>query len=66
MDEAKAISYVCVDSNGLASLVITDDDYPGKVAFIIINEMFKEFYGQFPDFKLETIASNYKKTKNGW
>ena len=60
MDEAKAISYVCVDSNGLASLVITDDDYPGKVAFIIINEMFKEFYSQFPDFKLETIASILK------
>jgi hypothetical protein len=36
IDEIKGICYIAIDKNGLAMEIITDDDYPEKVAFLII------------------------------
>jgi len=36
LPDAHAISYVCIDKNNLAALVIADDQYPEKVAFMVI------------------------------
>ena len=63
MEEAKAVCYICVDPNGIASLVVADDEYPGKVAFVIINEMFREFYKEYDQMFLETVTSNTKKNE---
>ncbi|KAM3135071.1 hypothetical protein pb186bvf_012895 [Paramecium bursaria] len=44
MKDAQAIAYIAVDRNNLAALVIADDQYPEKVAFMVIQNMYQEFY----------------------
>ena len=57
MEEAKSICYLSIDGNGIGSLVVTAEDYPGKVAFLIINEMFREFYKEFNQMYLDSVLS---------
>lgn len=57
LEEIKGISYVWIDKNGVASLIIADDQYPAKVAFQIINDLFKEFYGAFDFTKVQDLKS---------
>jgi synaptobrevin family protein YKT6 len=42
--EAKANCYVVVDKNNVAAVVVADEEYPEKIAFVIIGELFREFY----------------------
>lgn len=58
IEEAKGICYVWIDKNGLVSAIIADDQYPAKVAFQIINDVFKEFYAAFDFEKVAVLKSS--------
>ncbi len=57
IDEIKGICYIAIDKNGLACEIITDDEYPQKVAMVIIQEMFREFYNFMAADEMEKISS---------
>jgi synaptobrevin family protein YKT6 len=57
LEDAQSICYVCVDKNNLASVVIADDQYPEKVAFMVIMQMFQEFYKIQNAMFIDTITS---------
>lgn len=47
-----------MDKNNLAAVVIADDQYPEKVAFMVIIQMFQEFYKIQNAMFIDTITSN--------
>jgi len=47
LDDAKANCCIWVDGNNTACVIVADDEYPQKVCFTIIGEMFREFYKNY-------------------
>ncbi|CAD8116881.1 unnamed protein product [Paramecium sonneborni] len=56
--DAHVVSYICIDKNNLAALVIADDQYPEKVAFMVIQNMYQEYYRQYNSMFLDTIIAD--------
>jgi hypothetical protein len=48
-------SYHIYKNNGVAYLVIADAEYPAKVAFMILNEMAREFMKEFNNVFIDTV-----------
>ena len=52
-----ALAYVVVSKNGLAGVMITDKEYPGKVAINILEELINIFTDNVPPRVWENISS---------
>ena len=55
--EANAVCLILVDST-IASVVVTDDEYPQKSAFLIAQELREEFYRNYDPKEMSHITSN--------
>ncbi|EAR83909.1 SNARE ykt6 (macronuclear) [Tetrahymena thermophila SB210] len=57
LDEAKAMAYVVV-SNDIAVVIVCDEEYPQKTPFVIIREVFSEFFKLFTAQQIGDIKSD--------
>ncbi|KAL4462137.1 hypothetical protein ABPG72_010453 [Tetrahymena utriculariae] len=57
LDEAKAMAYVVV-SNDIAVVIVCDEEYPQKTPFVIIREVFSEFFKLFTAQQIGEIKSD--------
>jgi hypothetical protein len=55
--ELKLVCHVFVDKNNNAAVVVSDDEYPAKVAFYIITKLFDELYKEVDQMKIDSITS---------
>ena len=60
MKDANAICCVVVDSKNVACVVVCDEEYPQKVCFTIILEMFREFYKTYNLMEIDAQTSKNK------
>eukprot|EP01017_Pseudomicrothorax_dubius_P012318 TRINITY_DN1498_c0_g1_i6.p1 TRINITY_DN1498_c0_g1~~TRINITY_DN1498_c0_g1_i6.p1 ORF type:complete len:226 (-),score=70.88 TRINITY_DN1498_c0_g1_i6:124-801(-) len=56
--EANALCYCNILPNGLSGVAITDNEYPPRVAFMILNEAFNEFLKMYKEDALGGITKD--------
>jgi synaptobrevin family protein YKT6 len=47
LPDVQAKCYVFINKYNIAAVVLADDQYPERIAFMIINQMLKEFTSNF-------------------
>ena len=52
LPDAQARCYIYVNKHKIAAAILTDDQYPERVAFQIINQMHQEFAKNFDTEKI--------------
>ena len=59
LPEAQARCYIYVKKDGIAFACLADDQYPERVAFMILKKMEQEFYTKYEAKLFAELASNY-------
>ena len=59
LPEAQARCYIVVQKDGMAFAALCDDQYPERVAFMILKKMESEFYMKFQAKQFADIKSNF-------
>ncbi len=57
LPDAQAKCYIYINKFKIAAAILTDDQYPENAAFMIINQIHKEFAAAFEVEKYATVES---------
>jgi len=55
-NEENAHCYVYIDEKDTACVVVADNEYPEKVAFMILQELYRAFYNQVTSNNMASIT----------
>lgn len=58
MDEANAVCCVVVDNRNVGCVIVVDEEYPTKVCFTMIAEMFREFYKTYNLMEIDSVSKD--------